>query len=232
MKEDVAQILISLDQPVDWVDPIGRYGKGNIDLYNRPQIKMEDGSIATVMSLGFYDDRINKEVLATMVTEKGILTEEEAIEHYYQTGQYLGYFNSVEESNDYAWNLHIQQEILYSRTTIKGKDYTFLDLKQIKIPEQELIVAKKEYSAAESNSRIILIQQQLNEANEDVIAATEEIVTIEQRIVSSNEEIKSKNSQIEQIQIDEKNALEELNNQIYNYYITEQISFVNVQTTD
>ena len=59
MKEDVAQILISLDQPVDWVDPIGRYGKGNIDLYNRPQIKMEDGSIATVMSLGFYDDRIS-----------------------------------------------------------------------------------------------------------------------------------------------------------------------------
>jgi hypothetical protein len=102
MKEGVSQILIDLNQPVDWVDPIGRYGKGNIDLYNRPQIEMENGSIATVMSLGFYDDRINKEVLVTMVTEKGILTEDEAIDYYYETGKYLGYFNSVEESNQYA----------------------------------------------------------------------------------------------------------------------------------
>ena len=232
MEEGVSQILIDLNQPVDWGDPIGRYGKGNIDLYNRPQIEMEDGSIATVMSLGFYDDKINKEVLVTMVTENGILTEDEAIDYYYKTGKYLGYFNSVAESNQYALNLHIQQEILYSKATIQGKDYTFIDLKQIKIPEQELIVAKAEYSVAEIESKIALTEQQLTEANEDVMAMTQEITAIEQEILLSNNEIKRKNSQIEQIQINEQEALEALDKQIYGYHTTEQISFVNVQTTD
>lgn len=232
MKEGVSQILIDLNQPVDWVDPLGRYGKGNIDLYNRPQIEMENGSIATVMSLGFYDDKINKEVLVTMVTENGILTEDEAIDYYYKTGKYLGYFNSVAESNQYAWELHVQQEILYSRATIQGKDYTFIDLKQIKIPEQELKVAKAEYSVAEIRSKITLTEQQLNETNEDITVATQEITAIEQEILLSNNEIKRKNSQIEQIQINEKEALEALDKQIYGYHTTEQISFVNVQTTD
>lgn len=96
-----------------------KYGKGNIDLTNRPVFKNIDGSISTVESISINED--GKEILIPTVIkdEKGRpkrLSEKEAIDHYHKTGEYLGKFNTIEEADDYAQSLHIDQDWFYSVT--------------------------------------------------------------------------------------------------------------------
>lgn len=91
-----------------------KYGKGNIDLTNRPIVKNDDGSISTVRSMSFQDEE-GKEVLVPTVVNGKIVSDSEAINNYYRTGEYLGKFDSVEEANEYAKELHRQQEKLYSK---------------------------------------------------------------------------------------------------------------------
>lgn len=97
---------------------IGQYGKGNIDLYARPQYRYPDGSVATVESMSFNID--GKEVLIPTIAydSKGRavkLTDDQAIQRYYDTGEYLGKFDTVKEADNYANKLHLQQEELYSK---------------------------------------------------------------------------------------------------------------------
>ena len=96
---------------------LGQYGAGNIDLRNRPQYKNEDGSISTVDGTSFNID--GKEVLLPAVWMKNgnpyhSYDDNEIIQHYYDTGEYLGKFDSVQEANEYAQQLHLAQEYLYS----------------------------------------------------------------------------------------------------------------------
>ncbi len=93
-----------------------KYGKGNIDLTNRPIVKNDDGSISTVRSMSFQDEE-GKEVLVPTVVNGKIVSDSEAINNYYRTGEYLGKFDSVEEANEYAEELHKQQEKLYSQNS-------------------------------------------------------------------------------------------------------------------
>ena len=98
---------------------LGRYGKGNIDLYNRPVYKNLDGSVSTVRSMSFNDG--NGEILIPTIAfhpETGkpyLMSDDEAINRYYQTGEYLGKFKTIDEANDYAAKLHRQQDYLYRR---------------------------------------------------------------------------------------------------------------------
>jgi len=87
--------------------------KGNINLNNRPRVKNKDGSISTVRSIGFQDES-GKEVLIPTVHPDGyIMSNKEAIDRYYKTGEHLGKFDSVDESNSYAEQLHKDQEKQY-----------------------------------------------------------------------------------------------------------------------
>ena len=90
-----------------------QYGKGNIDLHNRPLYTNEDGSVSTVRSMNFYDDKDKKETLIPTIVNGKKVSDEEAIDHYYKTGEYLGKFDTVEDSNKYAEWLHMQQEKRY-----------------------------------------------------------------------------------------------------------------------
>lgn len=90
-----------------------KYGLGNIDLTNRPVVKNEDGSISTVRSISFKDDS-GKEILIPTVVNGKVVSDDEAIQHYYKTGEYLGKFDTVEQANTYAEQLHKQQEKTYS----------------------------------------------------------------------------------------------------------------------
>lgn len=91
------------------------YGKGNINLNDRPIIKNKDGSISTVRSISIDED--GKTILIPTV-RKGldrIMTDWEAIDWYEKTGEYLGKFNSIKEADTYAEQLHQSQQKMYAK---------------------------------------------------------------------------------------------------------------------
>ena len=103
-------------EPVEQ-DDIGQYGRGNIDLYDRPRYVNEDGSVSTVRSMSFNDGE--SEVLVPTISRDEnnrpiLMSDDEAIDHYYATGEHLGKFSTPEEADAYAEKLHLQQERLYA----------------------------------------------------------------------------------------------------------------------
>lgn len=107
----------------------GTQREGNIDLDNRPVVHNEDGSFSTVLSTSFEDDD-GKEVLIPMIRtdEDGtpiIMSEDEARNWYYATGEHLGKFDSVEEANAYAEKLSERQGKVYSAESSVSRSDTF-----------------------------------------------------------------------------------------------------------
>lgn len=103
-------------KPAQQSDP--RYGAGNIDLYDRDtKLYDEDGNLMTVRSMSFNED--GKEILVpTIVKRNGEwvkLTDDEAIDWYHKTGEYLGKFDTIEEADAYAEKLHEDQADMYVR---------------------------------------------------------------------------------------------------------------------
>ena len=101
------------------------YGLGTIDLNNRPVVQNDDGSISTERSMSFYDEESGKEVLIPTVVDGKIVSDDEAIDHYYETvkngnPEYLGMFDTPEEADKYAVELHERQEEFYSPSLEEG----------------------------------------------------------------------------------------------------------------
>lgn len=92
---------------------------GNINLYNRPQVKNPDGSVSTVksISIGIGDETSpNKTALIPLVHPDGyIMNNEEAISWFKKSKQHLGIFENQEVANKYAENLHQQQAEIYKK---------------------------------------------------------------------------------------------------------------------
>jgi hypothetical protein len=90
---------------------------GNINLFNRPVVKNPDGSISTVRSTGVNLD--GRETLLPTVSPEGKnLSLDEAIDLYRRTGQHLGKFDTVDQSNAYAQALHEAQAKQYAMPDI------------------------------------------------------------------------------------------------------------------
>jgi hypothetical protein len=96
-------------------DPVGQYGQGNIDLNNRKVLQLDNGQIATEESFSFWDDDLQKEVLIPTVIDGRKVSDQEAKEHYYKTGEYLGMFDDWRDADDYAIMLHNRQDWYYHR---------------------------------------------------------------------------------------------------------------------
>ena len=97
--------------------PDARYGLGNIDLTDRNTgLYDQGGNLMTVRSMSFEEN--GTEILVpTVVKENGVwreLTDQEAIDWYHRTGEYLGKFKTPEEANAYAEQLHEQQAEMYA----------------------------------------------------------------------------------------------------------------------
>ncbi|MBO9099441.1 transglycosylase SLT domain-containing protein [Rhizobium sp. K1/93] len=91
----------------------GLLSPGNIDLSKRPVVKNPDGSISTVRSISIEQD--GKEVLIPTVSPDGrVLTNEDAVKLYRQTGQNLGVFDGQDNADAYAESLHNQQAGMYA----------------------------------------------------------------------------------------------------------------------
>ena len=104
---------------------IGQYGVGNIDLYNRPQYRNADGSISTVDSTSFNIQ--GKEVLLPSVWMKDgkayrSSDGDEILQHFYDTGEFLGVFDTVDAANSYAEKLHDAQDYYYTTKREKALD--------------------------------------------------------------------------------------------------------------
>jgi len=85
---------------------------GNIDLLKRPLVKNPDGSISTVRSMSVGTD--DGEVLIPTITQDGrSLDEDQAIQHFYDTGEHLGVFATPDDATAYAKRLHDQQAQYY-----------------------------------------------------------------------------------------------------------------------
>ena len=87
------------------------YGPGNIDLNHRKVVHNPDGSLSTERSLTVgYDDGIY--LIPTIINGK-VVSDEEAIEHFEKTNEYLGFFDDEQEANNYAMILHNRQDWYY-----------------------------------------------------------------------------------------------------------------------
>lgn len=106
------------------VGNIGQYGAGNIDLYDRPQYRNANGSISTVDSASYNID--GQEVLLPTVWNRNgtpyhSSNDEEILQRYRDTGEYLGKFSTVEEANDYAEKLHLEQQERYPSSSLPAE---------------------------------------------------------------------------------------------------------------
>lgn len=197
--EDVVE---SITGSRTWTDPIGQYGRGNIDLYNRPQVENEDGSISTVESMGFYDEdpkskHYGKEVLIPTVVRNTVVDADTAIAYYYRTGEYLGVFNTIQESNDYAWQLHLQQEVLYARVPLGEYTYTVIDMKRDRIPKKQQEIANYDIQIAQAQIEfesfgvdIAMQEEELEQINLAIEQFKQEQQDLENDISQLEEEIR------------------------------------------
>ena len=105
------QTLIETDFGKNPNGATGVVEPGNIDLNNRQPVDNGDGSYSTVRSMSFEEDGV--EVLIPTVVDGKVVSDEEAIKHYHDTGEHLGKFKTVDAANAYAEQLHQEQEAQY-----------------------------------------------------------------------------------------------------------------------
>ena len=89
----------------------GLLERGNIDLTKRPVVRGADGSIATVRSITIEKD--GKQVLIPTVVGGKIVSNQDAVKRYKDSGEHLGVFDNDANAESYAVKLHQAQAKYY-----------------------------------------------------------------------------------------------------------------------
>lgn len=117
----VAQEVWARDQMANLQTPApeaaGLIETGNINIHNRPVVRNPDGSISTVRSISIDEDGTS--VLIPTVVDGKVVSNEEAIKHYKETGEHLGKFEDETAATAYAQSLHEQQAAEYDPARAK-----------------------------------------------------------------------------------------------------------------
>ena len=82
--------------------------RGNIALKDRPIVHNPDRTVSTINSISINEDGM--EVLIPTIVNGRQVSDDEAIEHYYQTGEHLGKFPNSQTADLYAQILHNIEE--------------------------------------------------------------------------------------------------------------------------
>lgn len=90
----------------------GMISPGNIDLYNRPQVKNKDGSISTLRSISIDDENGHSVLIPTVVGNK-VVSNKDAVSHYLKTGEHLGKFIDNMYADAHSYRLHGGQQSRY-----------------------------------------------------------------------------------------------------------------------
>lgn len=84
---------------------MGMVTPGNVNLHNRKTAHNPDGSISTVRSITVTGDRGQAVLLPTVVGGR-VVSNDDAISHYLQSGEHLGVFTDESAAGRYAESLH------------------------------------------------------------------------------------------------------------------------------
>lgn len=95
--------------------PVGLIKEGNIDIHHRPVVHNQDGSISTVKSMisGFEENGKEYYYVFPRVVGDKVLSEDEAIDHFRKSHEFLGKFDTVKNADKFAQKLHEQQASEY-----------------------------------------------------------------------------------------------------------------------
>lgn len=69
-----------------------------------------DGSVSTIVSMSFQAEKDGPEILIPTVVGGKQLTEKQAKDRYFKTGEHFGKFSTPEKANAYAEALHLEEE--------------------------------------------------------------------------------------------------------------------------
>lgn len=222
----------------NWQDTLGQYGKGNIDLWNRPQVDNGDGTISTVRSIGFYDEDENsifygKEILAPTVIGNAIVSDDEAIEYYYKSGEYFGVFNTIEESNAYGEELHIQQAVLYSKIEVGEETYLIKDIMHGDVLSQkEKLIAGIQSALDKKYLELAEDKAELAQLNASLAILEPELDEITAKIEDLGKRINKIKEEIEQLKAEKEQKLNDFNQEQYEYIQIDPVTFTEYTTTD